>query len=317
MPWGETIADYVRSRQARKYSERDAMWAKLMDAASMGSDIWKTLSGRKYGTSEREATQVYGTNERLGTQAFSAGQAAQTRGFQAEQGLYDKAFNAGQNDLDRALQRELEKARMERDASERAKQTMSALAAWTQRAYELALSNPLFITPEGQFNMGKKEELRQFLYSQVDKYPGLTDKEIAWAKGSFDGYVDKWGTVATVKQDGSKDYIAAFKKIAATVKNITSPPYDTGGMTTKSWAGPESALEAELSGMIPQLQGEDKEYAQAALNMSANPGKLGKANYDMLYKVAQYLKTKLKQFLPQGSQINTSGYGNPANPLLK
>jgi len=298
MPVGETIADYLRGRRAEKRTVGNDRWAKLMDAASMGSDIWKTLSGRKYGTSEREAAQAYGTNERLGTQAFSAGQAAQTRGFQAEQGLYDKAFNAEQNDLDRALQRELEKARMERDAGERAKQTMSALAAWTQRAYELALSNPLFVTKEGQFDMAKKEELRQFLYSQVDNYPGLTDKEIEWAKGSFNGYVDKWGVAPTVDQGGAKDYISIFKKIADTVKNIAAPAYDTGGMTNKSWAGPESSLEAELSSMIPALQGEDKEVAQAALNMSANPGKLGKSNYEMLYRVAQYLKTKLAPVVP-------------------
>jgi hypothetical protein len=196
MPWGETIADYIGKKQDRKSKNRDAMWAKLMEAANMGKDIWTTLSGRQYATGEREAAQGYGTNERLAAAANSASEAAKGRGFQAEQGLYDKAFNAQQAELDRQLNRDLESSRAAREMGDKSEKRMSFLADWTQRAYQLALSNPVFLDETGQFNMAKKEELRNFLYSQVDKLPQLKPEEVMWAKQSFDGYVDSWGSGA-------------------------------------------------------------------------------------------------------------------------
>jgi hypothetical protein len=123
MPWGEKIAQFVGDRQDRRSKERDAMWAKLMQVAGMGSDIWKTLSGRKFTTNERlgaekfsgeqaglgrtqavemqEDAQLHGTGERLGAEKFSAAQNDADRATRIKEAMAGK--KSGEGELNRRL----------------------------------------------------------------------------------------------------------------------------------------------------------------------------------------------------------------------
>jgi hypothetical protein len=219
----------------------------------------------------QEDAQLWGTGERLGGETYDAAQAALDRAARLLEAKANKPGNEGE--LNRRMN--------------------EALATVTTLNPDFTIPDPN--NPNNSIiDLRKAKDIKDAVLAYFED-----PAEKAWAERQFDLTIARYKPGATdTTQGGAKDYTSIFKQIAANAKNIASPSYDTGGVTTKSWAGPESALEAELKSMIPQLQGEDKEYAQVALNMSANPGKLGKVNYDMLYKVAQYLKTKLAPVVP-------------------
>lgn len=295
MPYGETIADYIRSRQARRSGERDARWSKLMDAASMGADIWKTLSGRKFTTSERlggeqfadlqggksrdhavsmqEDSQLYGTGERLGSEAFSKAESALDRAARLAE------TRAGQKSNEEELNRRLNEA---------LDLVTKLRADWTMPDP----NNPALSV----LDLSKAAEIKEAVLAY---FPNVAERN--WAEGMLNKTIATWKPPVPkpLTQGGGVDYLPMLRAVADKAKNIIPPAYDTGGITTKSWAVPESQLEAELASIIPQLQGEDQALANAALNMSKNPGKLGSDNYAMLYRVTQVLKSKLA---PMGSK---------------
>lgn len=307
MPWGETISDFIRTRQGRKASERDAMWAKLMDIANTGSDLYKTLSGRKYQTGEREAEQAYNTEERIGSQAYSAGESEKARGFQAEQGLTGREYDARQAELDRQLQRELEASRLSREMGDKSERRMSFLAEWTQRAYQLALSNPMFLDENGQFDMTKKEELRKFLYSQVNSLPQLSKSEVDWAKQSFDGYVDSWA--GTGEKKPSSDQTPLFNPPAAQTPPKSSAVSDISSLVNK-------VIRAR------KLPGIDKDtqrildYIQGQLPRAGVPGgsDYRKNPSEWLATAIETVNRLLGVVTPQNTEPGMVGIGNP---LLK
>lgn len=110
------------------------------------------------------------------------------------------------------------------------------LTEWTQRAYELAVSHPAFLDANGVFDPVKRESLRKFLYSQVDRLPAeyLSQEEINWAKSSFDGFVDAMNAPSStttvtpgqggVPQASRAELLSAAKEAVTKLADLVLPP---------------------------------------------------------------------------------------------
>lgn len=244
--------------KAAEQNKKNSRWQKLMDIASLGTNIWETLSGRKYQTGEREASEEFaGEQAGIGMehdvamaeegQVHAKEQFDWRATFDADQAAQDRASRETQNALDRDLEKQLSAARIAAQMRDRSQERMSFLATWTQRAYELAVSNPAFLDANGVFDPAKREGLRKFLYSQVDGLPALNEEEVAFAKKSFDGFVDGLGSAPTA--DITKDPAAVTP--APAPKTIVDDALATVQKLRSMYLPPEikqevDALEAQI-----------------------------------------------------------------------
>jgi hypothetical protein len=243
MGWYDSTNAILGIKQEERAKKNDR-WSKIMDLANAGVDIWSIISGRKYQTGERigaqdfaasqsaldrlhqdtsrEDTQAYNTSERIAGQEYSTGERVAGQGF-----------TTTQNELDRQLSRDLSAASLAAQMGDKAEKRMSFLAEWTQRAYELAVSNPSFLDVNGVFDPAKREALRKFLYTQVDNLPILEADEIAWAKQSFDGFVDGLGgspsntvvkdPAAVTPRPSNAELISAAKATVEKLRSMAIP----------------------------------------------------------------------------------------------
>lgn len=227
MGWYDSTNAILGIKSAEQQRKNDR-WQKLMDLANAGVDVWNIVSGRKYQTKERIAGQEFQTGERLGSEVFTGGQNALNRTygtserlgaeahdiamsstthgyakeefdwqaeFDANEAAKDRTWREGQNALDREMQKRIAELDRLSRVQDRADAKKQFLADWTQRAYNLAISIPEFLDANGMLDPTKREALRKFLYTQVEKLPPeyLSEDEIAWAKASFDGFVNALG----------------------------------------------------------------------------------------------------------------------------
>lgn len=209
MPWGETIADFVRARQARRSSERDAMWQKLMDIASTGSDIWKTISGREYATGERKAAEDNARYERLAAAAQAASEAAKARGEAGNQRLYAQAFEASQAENAAAnalkMQEAADRAALQREqvragtaTSEKKEKIKQELAKYL--AQDMVAVRPDLYVSDEMGNLALDREKNAEIKKQVlAYYSDITDPDLLkW----LNGYLDT--TLATIATPAGK-----------------------------------------------------------------------------------------------------------------
>lgn len=237
------IAGEQRAQREETASRKRENWQKLMDLANAGVDVWNIVSGRKYQTQERIMSEAFQSDEaakaRQHAAELSKKQFDWKATFDAEQAALDRGWRENQNQLDRELQDRI--ANLDRAAQTQNRQDARKqfLADWTQRAYQLALSNKSFLDETGNFDPTKREAIRKFLYTQVDNLPAdyLSSEEIEWAKRSFDGFVD--GLAATPLTGGGAgaggntsgyapisgpEALATAKDILMKLSSIALPP---------------------------------------------------------------------------------------------